>query len=192
MSSIPTEASQLAILASDASEHDKAVACQMLVYVGGQKSVAPLAALLTHEHLADYARSGLEAIEDPAASEALLKALTQLKAPALGGIVNSLGVRREAKAVTPLKPLAAGPKEGVQSEAIAALGLIGTPEATQPLIAMIEGDSEPQKTEAAHAAIIAAEHLAREGQAELSKQVAATLKSAFPKGPIHAAAERLA
>ena len=66
--SIPSEASQLEILASGASRHDKAIACQKLVYVAGPQSIVPLAALLSDEHLSAYARSGLEVIEDPAAS----------------------------------------------------------------------------------------------------------------------------
>ncbi|MBI4623157.1 MAG: hypothetical protein HY736_08065, partial [Verrucomicrobia bacterium] len=55
------EAEALAVLASGAGVHEKARACQELAVVGGSASVPALAALLDHEHLADYARSGLEA-----------------------------------------------------------------------------------------------------------------------------------
>jgi HEAT repeat protein len=189
--SIPTEASQLAILASDASEHDKAVACQKIVYVAGPESIRPLAALLNHEHLSDYARSGLEMIEDPAASQVLLEALPNLKSRQLAGAVHSLGVRREKKAVPALGKLAADEASGVQAEAIASLGMIGSEEAAGVLEPIIANGKEPLKSDAGHAALIAAEHLAAEGNAEAAKRLVQGLKAAFPKGPIQDAASHL-
>ena len=188
---IQNEASQLAILDSDASDHDKAVACQRLVYVAGPESLVPLAALLGQEHLSDYARSGLEAIDDPAASRALLDALSKLKGRQLAGAVNSLGVRREAKAIAALQAFVADPTGGVQVEAIAALGMIGSPEAASTLEPIITKGQEPLKSAAGHASLIAAEHLAAEGNPEASKRLAQSLKTVFPKGPIHDAATHL-
>jgi hypothetical protein len=189
--SIPNEASQIAILDSDASEHDKSVACHRLVYVAGPKSVAPLTALLTHEHLADYARSPLEAIEDPSASKALLDSLPNLKGTQLAGVVNSLGVRREAKAVPALQKLAADPASGVQAEAIASLGMIATPDAAGTLADIVTKGKEPLRTEAGHASIIAAEHLSSDGHGPAAKKLTDTVMTAFPAGPIHAAAEHI-
>jgi HEAT repeat protein len=187
-SSIQSEASQLAILNSDASEHDKAVACQRIVYVAGPDSIAPLAALLSHEHLSDYARSGLEAIEQPAASQALLAALPELKGRQLSGAVHSLGVRREAAAIPALGKLATDPARGVQAEAIASLGMIGTPESATALESIIVKAKEPLKSDAGHAALIAAEHLTAEGHPEDAKRLSRGLETIFPKGPIHDAA----
>ena len=65
-----------------------------------------LAALLGDEKLADYARSALEIIADPAAGDALKKSLPALKGPLLAGAIDSLGVRREASAVPDLETLA--------------------------------------------------------------------------------------
>lgn len=189
--SIPDEASQLAILDSDASDHDKSVACHRLSYVAGPKSVAPLAALLTHEHLATYARSPLEAIEDPSASKALLDALPKLKGLQLAGAVNSLGVRRAKEAVPALQKLTADPASGVQAEAIAALGMIGTPETATILESIIAEQKEPLRTQAGHAGLIAAEHLGREGNDAVATKLAGVLKTAFPEGPIHVAASHL-
>jgi HEAT repeat protein len=186
--SIPSEASQLGILASDASEHDKAVACQMIVYVAGPDSIGPLAALLSHEYLSDYARSGLEVIENPSASQALLEALPKLEGRQLSGVVHSLGVRREKMAGPALLELAANEARGVQSAAIASLGMIGNVEAADALELIIANGKEPLKTDAGHAALIAAEHLAAEGNAEAAERLVRGLKTAFPKGPIHDAA----
>lgn len=186
--SIPTEASQLAILASDASKHDKSVACQKIVYVAGSDSILPLAALLSDEHLSDYARSGLESIEDPAASQALLESLIELKGRQLAGVIHSLGVRREKKAVAALGKLAADEARGVQAEAIASLGLIGSEEAAGVLEPIIANGKELIKKDAGHAALIAAEHLAAEGHPEAAKRLHQGLKTVFPKGPIFDAA----
>jgi len=190
-SSIPTEASQLEILASDASDHDKAVACQKLVYVAGPESIPPLAALLSHEPLSVYARSGLEVIDDPAASQALLDALPKLKGPQLAGAIHSLGVRREKKAIAVLGKLAVDSDQGVQVEAIAALGMIGTPEAAAVLEPIVAKGKEPLKSKAGHAALIAAEHLAAEAHLEDVKRLVQGLKTVFPKGPIYDAAAHL-
>ncbi len=119
-----SESAALAVLTSDAGLQEKAHACQELGDVGGLKSVAPLAALLNKEHLADYVRSGLEGIKDPAAGAALRKALSTLEGRYLAGAVNSLGVRRDVAAVPDLQKLALEAKRGVTEEAIASLGLI--------------------------------------------------------------------
>ena len=87
---VSSESAALAVLASDAGLPEKARACQELGDLGGPKSVAPLAALLNKEHLADYARSGLEGIKDPSAGVALRKALPTLEGRFLAGAVNSL------------------------------------------------------------------------------------------------------
>ena len=97
---LPSEQSMLDVLASGADIHEKARACQELAVVGGPKSVPALAALLDQEHLAAYARSGLESIKDHSAGEALRKALPTLKGRLLAGAVNSLGVRRDTAAAS--------------------------------------------------------------------------------------------
>lgn len=189
---VPSEDSQLAILASDASLHDKAVACQRLVYVAGPRSVAPLAALLGDPKLSDYARSGLEAIDDPAASRALLDALPKLEGRLLAGVVNSLGVRREEKATAPLQQLAKDDGKGVRTEAIASLGLIATPEAAATLLAAIADTSGALQTAAGHASLLAIGTLRSEGEKLAADTLVEALTTAFPKGPIHEAAKRLA
>ncbi|MCX6932679.1 MAG: hypothetical protein NTZ29_08320, partial [Verrucomicrobia bacterium] len=123
----PVETAALAVLASDAGLREKARACQELGDFGGPASVQALAALLGKEHLADYARSGLEGIKDPSAGEALRTALPTLEGRYLAGVVNSLGVRRDTAAVPALQKLALDPKRGAAEAAIASLGMIATP-----------------------------------------------------------------
>ena len=81
----PQETAALAVLASGADLHAKARACQELSAYGGPTAVPALAALLDQEHLADYARSGLEGIRDPSAGDALRQALSRLNGRQLAG-----------------------------------------------------------------------------------------------------------
>ena len=86
----------IAVLQSNAPLFDKARACQQLGEFGNREAVPALAALLADEHLSAYARSGLEGIPDPSAAEALRTAAATLKGNRLAGVVNSLGVLRDA------------------------------------------------------------------------------------------------
>ena len=128
------EAGLLAVLKSDAPQEQKADACRELGRVGTQASVAPLAALLGDEKLAHMARYGLETIPDPAVDAALRAALGQLKGQLLVGVINSLGVRRDATAVEPLTKLLADADAGVAAAAAMSLGKIGTPQAAAALL----------------------------------------------------------
>jgi HEAT repeat protein len=93
----------IAVLKSDAPHKEKADACRQLGIIGTKDAVAPLAALLDDEKLSHMARYALEPIPDPAVDEALRDALGRLKGRPLVGVIGSIGVRRDAKAVKPLK-----------------------------------------------------------------------------------------
>ena len=96
------EAKLIAVLKSDAPRKAKADACRELARVGTQEAVAPLAALLCNEELSHMARYGLEPIPDPAVDTALRDALGKVKGRLLVGVIGSIGVRRDPKAVPPL------------------------------------------------------------------------------------------
>ena len=120
---------------------DKARACQQLAVLGSKEAVPALADLLADEKLAAYARCGLESIADPAADDALRAALGRLHGKLLAGVVNSIGVRRDAKAVGALAKIAADASSGAAAEALTALGRIATPEAVEILRAVDQGRS---------------------------------------------------
>jgi hypothetical protein len=185
-----TEPELLSVLGSDAGLQEKARACQQLAVVGGPKSVPALAKLLNQEHLADYARSGLEAIRDPAAGAALRKALPGLEGRLLAGVVNSLGVRRERAAVRDLEKLALDPKRGVAAEALASLGMIGTTDAVKALDkALTDGPAE-LRVPAAHASLVAAAHLAKENNRTAARKLLERVVRSAPPAHIAAVAER--
>jgi HEAT repeat protein len=182
VAAVSSEADALAVLASDAGLKEKARACQELGDVGGPKSVAPLAALLNKEHLADYARSGLEGIKDPSAGAALRKALPTLEGRYLSGVVNSLGVRRDTAAVSELQKLALDPKRGVAEEAIASLGMIANRDATKTLQKVLSSGPAELRVPAAHAAIMGASALvAKEGNASVARELLESVAKALPK-----------
>jgi len=187
-----TEAQALAVLASATGVHEKARACQQLAVVGGPAAIPALAALLDKEPLADYARSGLEAIKDPAAGEALRKALQRLDGRPLAGVVNSLGVRRDTAATADLQKLALDPKRGVAAEALASLGMIGTAEAAKTLRTALATGPADLRIPAAHAALAAAAQLARDGNPGTARELLGDVVRVLPPGLIPTAAKRQA
>ena len=184
------ETAALAVLASQAGVHEKARACQQLAVVGGPAAVPALAALLDQEPLADYARSGLEAIKDPAAGTALRNALRGLSGRHLAGVVNSLGVRREIAAVPDLQKLALDAKSGVASEALASLGMIGTAEAAKTLQSVLTAGPANLRIPAAHASLTAATQLAKDGNSVAARGLLECVVRTLPPGHLPNAASR--
>jgi len=131
--SFAQEAAQLSILRSDAPLAEKAAACRQLARIGTKEAVPVLASLLNDEKLSHMARTALEPIPDPAVDEALRDALGKLSGRLRVGVISSLGVRRDAKAVEPLSKLLADPDPDTAAAAARALGSIGTVDAAEML-----------------------------------------------------------
>lgn len=172
------ENAALAVLASDADVQKKARACQQLAVVGGPNAVSPLAALLGDDKLAAYARSGLEAINDPSAGEALRTALPKLEGRLQAGVVTSLGVRGDKAAVPALQKLVAEPKTGVAGPALAALAEIGTDEALATILQTLEKGPAQLRIHAAHAALSAAEKLGQQGKKDAAQKLLKAVQAA--------------
>jgi HEAT repeat protein len=185
----PQEAAALAVLSSSADVHEKARACQELGHYGGPASVPALASLLSHDTLADYARSGLEGIPDASAGAALRNALGTLNGRLLAGVVNSLGVRREVAAVPELQKLALDTQRGVTNEALAALGMIGTADAIKTLQKVLTDGPASLRVPAAEAALVAAEQLAKAGNASAARALLEQVGRAQPSAILVKAAQ---
>ena len=186
---LPASSALVAILASDADLHAKAVACQQLAITGGPDAVPALAALLGDEKLADYARTALEIIADRAAGDALKKSLPALKGPLLAGAIDSLGVRREASAVPDLETLAKDTARGAAAEALAALGKIANEPALAVLVSTLGSGPAELRLPAGHAALAAAQTLIREGKRDAARPLLEAIRSApLPAHLIAAAA----
>ncbi|HUU11651.1 MAG TPA: HEAT repeat domain-containing protein, partial [Phycisphaerae bacterium] len=111
----------------------KRFACRWLELVGTEAQVPLLVKMLDDMGTADMARTTLEGIPGEASAEALRAALGRLKGPALVGLVNALGNRRDTKAVPALAKLLADAEANLPAAAAVALGKIGTAEAAAAL-----------------------------------------------------------
>ena len=135
-----------AVLKSDAPQKEKADACRELARIGTKDAVAPLAALLSDEKLSHMARYGLETIPDSSVDKALREAAGKLQGRMLVGVVGSLGVRRDTKAVKVLTKLLHDSDNDVAQAAARALGSIGTPPAAKALLDALPGVSPANQT----------------------------------------------
>ena len=123
--SLDKERELIAVLRSNAADNEKAMTCKKLAVEGSGEAVQELASLLKDEKLASWARIALEAIPGKAADEALVKASYSLQGKLLIGVINSIGVRRDAAAVDSLKIRLLDKDSDVASAAAVALGRIG-------------------------------------------------------------------
>ncbi len=127
------EAELIRILDSAAGEKEKADACRELAVIGSKAAVPALARLLSDERFNHEARHALETIPDASVDVALRSQLTNLKGRLLVGVISSLGVRRDAKAVKPLTLLLADADPAIVQATARTLGSIATTAATKAL-----------------------------------------------------------
>ncbi|MCE9608245.1 MAG: HEAT repeat domain-containing protein [Planctomycetia bacterium] len=159
----PTEPELIQLLRSDAPAAAKAPACKLLAVYGSEGAVPELAKLLTDEQLASWARIALEAIPGSAADEALRGAIPALKGKLLIGVINSIGVRRDAGAVEVLTARVQDPDAETASAAVVALGHIGNSAALKALRASLAAAPAPIKTAVAEGCVLCAERLLAAG-----------------------------
>lgn len=160
----PPEQEFIAILQSAAPEAEKAIACKKLAVVGSEAAVPELAKLLSNERLASWARIPLEAIPGTAADAALRAAAGSLDGKLLIGVVNSIGVRRDAAAVELLAGLLSNADAQVASSAAVSLGKIGSPEATTTLRSALATAPEGVRSSVAEGCVLCAERALADGR----------------------------
>jgi HEAT repeat protein len=158
----PTEPELIQVLRSDAPAA-KAPACKLLAIYGSEAAVPELAKLLADEQLASWSRIALEAIPGSAADEALRAAAGSLKGKLLVGVINSIGVRRDAGAVEVLAGRLQDADAETASAAAVALGHIGNAAALKPLQAALAAAPAPVRTAVAEGCVLCAERLLAEG-----------------------------
>jgi len=147
----------IGVLQSGAAPQDKAMACKQLAIYGSQNAVPAVAPLLADKELSSWARIALEAIPGPEADAALREAAGKLQGRLLVGVINSIGVRRDAQAVDALAAKLKDADAEVASAAAVALGRIGGDQAGQALMqAMMEAPADVRSA-AAEGCILCAE-----------------------------------
>ncbi len=181
-SSSEKEKKLIAILQSDAPPQEKAIPCKQLAIYGTRDAVPALAPLLLNPDLASWARIALEAIPDPAADEALRKAMKEAKGRLLVGVINSIGVRRDAKAVDGLVENLADADVAVASAAADVLGKIGGEKAASTLEKFLATGPTEVRPAAAYGCVMCAEKFLADGkQAEAIRLYDTLRKASLPK-----------
>ena len=139
-----TEASEIAVLQSQqSSPKEKDVACAWLKRHGTAQSVPALAALLSDEQLSQSARYALESMPGREAEDALIAALSQTSGSLKAGVIESLGVRHDARAVPELAKLLADSDVQVANVSATSLGDIGGSEALKALEDQLNASNNP-------------------------------------------------
>ncbi|MBM3858968.1 MAG: hypothetical protein FJ395_04875 [Verrucomicrobia bacterium] len=128
-----SESELIAVLKSDAKLEEKVAACRQLAVVGTKQAVPILAPLLADEKLAHMARYALEPMPDASVDAAFRDALGTVKGKLLIGVINSIAVRGDKKAIPQLLKLWQDADAGVADAAAAALGKLGSVEAAPKL-----------------------------------------------------------
>jgi HEAT repeat protein len=172
------EARLIAVLKSDAPRKAKADACRELARVGTRESVAPLAALLSNEELSHMARYGLEPIPDPAVDAALRDNLEKVKGRLLVGVIGSIGVRRDPKAVAPLVKRLGDPDPEVAQAAARALGRIGTLDAVTALEKALSSTAQANRIAVSEGLFRCADVLRAQGQRQEAQAIYEQLRNA--------------
>lgn len=176
------ERKMIAILKSDAPSQEKAIPCKQLAIYGTKEAVPALAPLLANKDLASWARIALEAIPGPEADEALRTAVPKLDGLLLVGTINSIGVRRDAKAVQTLAGKLGDSDAEVVSAVAFALGKIGGKESAKVLAQALTSARKQNASAIAEGAILCAEHFLENQQLSDATQLYdAVRKADVPK-----------
>jgi HEAT repeat protein len=177
-----SEAELIAVLRSDAPEAEKALVCKELCLYGTSAAAPELAKLLANERLSSWARIPLEAMPGSAADEALRTAAGQLQGRLLVGVINSIGVRRDAAAVELLSGRLADRDADVASAAAVALGRVGNAAAAQSLRKTLAGAPPAVRSAVAEGLVLCAErYLADGNSAEATKIYDEVRKADVPR-----------
>ncbi len=170
------------VLQSDAPKAEKAIVCKKLAIYGRKEAVPVLAPLLADPELASWARIALEANPDPSALAALREAMGKLNGRLAIGVINSLGVRRDALAISALAARMKDADVTVASAAAEALGRVGGNVAAQALSQALGTASDGVRPAVAEGAIVCAGLFLAEGKhAEAMRLYDAVRQAKVPK-----------
>lgn len=169
--SAETETALIAVLGSDASPAEKAIACKKLAIVGSSEAVPDLAKLLSDPQLSSWARIALEAMPGKDADKALRDAADSLDGKLLVGMINSIGVRRDAIAVDALTKRLQDKDEEVASAAAVALGRIGNDAAAQSLRQALAAAPANVRSAIAEGSVLCAERLHKQGDTVAAAEI---------------------
>ena len=180
----------VALLKTDAPRAAKDIVCRQLSLIGSAASAGELGGLLTDKDLSHMGRYALERMPCPEAVAALRDALPKTDGLLKVGVINSLGVRRDAESVAALTALAGDSNGDIAAAAIAALGAIGNAGAAKVLTDIQSGAPEELQLDAADACLTCAEHLLADGKKIDAMKIYNMLKKADVPKHVQVAAAR--
>lgn len=177
-----TELKLISVLRSDAPSAEKAITCKRLAVYGTKDAVPAVAPLLADKELSSWARIALEAIPGPEADAALRDAMGKTQGMLLVGVINSIGVRRDAGAVDGLVARLKDSDTDVASSAAVALGRIGGDQAAKVLEQSLAGSPAKVRSAVAEGCILCAERsLAEEKAADAVRLYDAVRQADVPE-----------
>jgi HEAT repeat protein len=177
-------------LKSDATYAARQFVCRELSVIGTEASVPALAPMLTDQNNSDMARYALERIPGEAVDKALREVLPKAEGNAKIGIVNTLGVRGDKKAVGPLTELVADANQAVAVAAVAALGRIDDAGAIEAIAKAKDKTTGALRASVLDAYLQCADRLAAKGQKDASSAIYKQLYAPGEPMPIRVAAMR--
>ncbi len=184
----------IAVLQSSADVPAKSDACKQLRIIGTAKAIPALAALLDQDRLAHAARYALEGLPCPEAVDALREALGKTSGLNKAGVIDSLGWRRDPRAVPALGRLLTDADGAIASAAATALGRIGGRESAVALTSALDhtltSDLRPLTSDLLDALLGCADLLRAEGNAKEAGKLYARLDNPKSPQPIRLAAWR--
>ncbi len=172
------ERAQIRLLQSNAPPAEKALVCKQLAIYGTKDAVPVLAPLLSDQQLASWARIALEAIPDAAADAALRSAMGKLKGKLLIGVINSIAVRRDPKAVGGLVKKLKDADADIASAAAVALGRISGAQAAKALSQSLATVPAAVRPAVAEGCILCAEKFLTQGNAADAVKLYDTVRAA--------------
>ncbi len=178
------------MLNSDAKPAGKQFVCRQLSIIGTKRSVPTLGKMLTDEETSDMARYALERIPGAGVNQALRKALRKAEGKAKVGIINSLGQRRDKRAVRALSSLINDSDEEAAAAAVAALGQIADSQATKALVKAKDETSGKLRNLVLDAYLRCADQLANQGKKTQALAIYKELQKKDMPKPIRTAALR--
>lgn len=166
------------LLSADSPKADKALTCKRLAIYGDCEAVPALAPLLEDEQLASWARIALEAIPDVQAGDALREALDKVEGRLLTGVINSIGVRRDAASVEAVAVRLTNADAQVAEAAAIALGCVGDAAATRALQQALADTSGRVRSGVAAGLVLCAERLLDFGDADAAAALYEEIRAA--------------
>lgn len=183
-----SEAQLLAILNDTKSAiFVKAKACQRLAVVGTRQAVPVLAKLLADARLNTYARYALQPIPDESVDAVLREALAKLKGGPRQGVMNSIGFRRDTKAVKAIARLLSDQDVETARTAAATLGKVGNPESAKELEKALTRTKGVLQETVAQSAVICIENLRTAGHSKEASSLVAMLRKGPAPKPVQTA-----